>query len=207
MTTEKECIECFQGEYKFRGCDWDTGEYWSILPSGSICYNKKIEVDLLKREKLPLSPEYWEKTINLTSDKISLFFFSKNKKLDDIRNQSLLENATDVHFYWKYKNCRKHFYEKLLYVHDRNELIEKIKIRYPCITDEEIWKFFKLYLCYHPNENGDHFFLWGKAASDLQFWFCGPLPERGRKPRIYFGEWIQWFWNLFPLVFNLFWFF
>ena len=133
MTTEKECIECFQGEYKFRGRDWDTGEYWSILPSGSICYNKKIEVDLLKREKLPLSPEYWEKTINLTSDKISLFFFSKN--------------------------CRKHFYEKLLYVHDRNELIEKIKIKYPCITDEEIWKFFKLYLCYHPNENGDHFFL------------------------------------------------
>ena len=79
LTTNKECIECFQGEYKFRGHDWDTGEYWNILLSGSICYNEKIEVDLLKREKLPLLHEYWEETSHLTSDKISVFFLAKTK--------------------------------------------------------------------------------------------------------------------------------
>ena len=93
-------------------------------------------------------------------------FFSKNEKLDDIQNQSLLENAIDVHFYWKYKKLRKQFYQILLYVHNRNEFIRKLKIKYPWITDEEIWKLFKLYLRYHPNENGDYIF-WGKAALDL----------------------------------------
>ena len=141
-------------------------KHWSILLSRSICYNEKRQVDWLKREKLSTPPEYREETIDLTSDEISLFFFSKNEKLDDIQNQSLLENAIDVHFYWKYKKLRKQFYQILLYVHNRNEFIRKLKIKYPWITDEEIWKLFKLYLRYHPNENGDYIFR-GKAALDL----------------------------------------
>ena len=45
------------------------------------------------------------------------------EKLDDIRNQSLLEIAIDVHFYWEYKHCQEYFYHKWLYVHSRNEFI------------------------------------------------------------------------------------
>ena len=79
------------------------------------------------------------------------------EKLDDIRNKRLLENAIDVHFYWEYKHSKKYFYQKLLYVHNRNKIIKKFKIYYPSITDEEICKFIKLYLYYHTNENGDCF--------------------------------------------------
>ena len=68
---KKGCAECFQGEYKFRHCDWYTGEYWSINLSDSIHYNEKIQTDWLKREKLPLPPNYIEDTIDLTCDETS----------------------------------------------------------------------------------------------------------------------------------------
>ena len=68
---KKECIKCFQGEYEFKGRGSYTGEYWSVLLSGSIRWNKKIQVDRLKLEKLPLPPEYWEETIDLICDEIS----------------------------------------------------------------------------------------------------------------------------------------
>ena len=68
---KKGCAECFQGEYKFRRCDWYKGEYWSINLSDSIHYNEKIQTDWLKREKLPLPPNYIEDTIDLTCDETS----------------------------------------------------------------------------------------------------------------------------------------
>ena len=72
FNNKKECIECFQGECEFSGCDWHTDEYWSILLSESIRYNEKIQVDRLKCEKLPLPPKYREEiTIHLTCDEIS----------------------------------------------------------------------------------------------------------------------------------------
>ena len=71
---KKECIKCFQGEYGFKGRGSYTGEYWSVLLSGSIRCNKKIQVDRLKLEKLLLPPEYWEETIDLTCDEISWHF-------------------------------------------------------------------------------------------------------------------------------------
>ena len=66
------------------------------------------------------------------------------EKLDDIRNQSLLEIAIDVHFYWEYKHCQEYFYHKWLYVHSRNEFIRKLKIKYPLITSDEIFNFIKM---------------------------------------------------------------
>ena len=69
---KKEYIECFQGEYKFGGRDWHTGEYRSLLLSESIRYNEKIQVDWLKREKLSIPPDTREKaTFDLTYDEIS----------------------------------------------------------------------------------------------------------------------------------------
>ena len=68
---KKGCVESFQGEYKFRRCDWYRGEYWSINLSDSIHYNEKIQIDWLKREKLPLPPDYIEDTIDLMCDETS----------------------------------------------------------------------------------------------------------------------------------------
>ena len=81
-----------------------------------------------------------------------------SEKLDDIRNQSLVEIAIDVHFYWEYKHCKKYVYHKWLYVHSRNEFIRKLKINYPSITADEIFNFIRIYLCYHSTENSDYFF-------------------------------------------------
>ena len=62
---KKDCVECFQGEYKFSGRDWHTGKYWSIPLSESIRYNKRIQVDWLKSKKLTIPPEFLEETIDL----------------------------------------------------------------------------------------------------------------------------------------------
>lgn len=69
---EKKCIKCFQGEHELRGHDWQTGKYCSILLSENIRYNEKVQVDRLKRKKLPLTPKFQEETtIDLTCDEIS----------------------------------------------------------------------------------------------------------------------------------------
>ena len=55
---KKDHIECFQGEYKFGGRDWYTGEYWSVTLSESIWYNEQLQVAHLRRQKLLISAEF-----------------------------------------------------------------------------------------------------------------------------------------------------
>ena len=55
---KKDCIECFQGEYKFGGRDWYICEYWSVTLSESIQYNEQSQVAHLRREKLPIPAEF-----------------------------------------------------------------------------------------------------------------------------------------------------
>ena len=95
------------------------------------------------------------------------------EKLDEIRNQSILENAIDVHFYWEYKHCRKIFYQKWIYVHNRNEFIRKMKIKYPFITADEICNFIKIYLRHDSTEN-HYYFLHEKQVWIRNFGFLGP---------------------------------
>ena len=65
MIKKKDCVECFQGEYKFSGRDWHTGKYWSIPLSESIRYNERIQVDWLKCKNITILPEFQEETIDL----------------------------------------------------------------------------------------------------------------------------------------------
>ena len=62
----KNCIDCFLNEYVFGGRDYSTATSWSIPLSESIRYTEKIQIDQLKREKLPLPPDYREPIIDLT---------------------------------------------------------------------------------------------------------------------------------------------
>ena len=62
----KNCIDCFLNEYVFGGRDYSTATSWSIPLSESIRYTEKIQIDQLKREKLPLPPDYREPMIDLT---------------------------------------------------------------------------------------------------------------------------------------------
>ena len=55
---KKDCIECFQLEYKFGGRDWYSGEYWSVTLSENIRYNEWLQVARLKRQKLPIPAEF-----------------------------------------------------------------------------------------------------------------------------------------------------
>ena len=95
------------------------------------------------------------------------------EKLDEIRNQSILENSIDVYFYWEYKHCRKFFYEKRIYVHNRNEFIRKMKIKYPFITADEICNSIKIYLRHDSTENR-YYFLHEKQIWIRNFGFLGP---------------------------------
>ena len=52
-------------EYVFGGRDYTADTFWSVPPSESIQYTEKIQTDRLKREKLPLPPDYREPTIDL----------------------------------------------------------------------------------------------------------------------------------------------
>ena len=69
-----DCIECFLNEYVFAGRDYTTATSWRIPLSESIQYNGKIQIDRLKREKLPLQPSYKEleePVIDLTCTQLS----------------------------------------------------------------------------------------------------------------------------------------
>ena len=69
-----DCIECFLNEYVFAGRDYTTATSWSIPLSESIQYNGKIQIDRLKREKVPLQPNYKEleePVIDLTCTQLS----------------------------------------------------------------------------------------------------------------------------------------
>ena len=82
--------------------------------SESIHYNERIQVDQLKREKLPILREYQEETIDLSCSKKLEFFRRKNVNLSGkiIRNLNLLENALNVYFYLEYKHMERNFYKK-----------------------------------------------------------------------------------------------
>ena len=43
---KKDCIECFQGEYEYRGHDRNSGEYWRVTLSDSIrcCQRKRYRL-------------------------------------------------------------------------------------------------------------------------------------------------------------------
>lgn len=84
---KKLCIECFQGEFEFRGRDWHTREYWSVTFFESIRCNEKIQVDSIKHEKLPLPPKYREDTIDLT-----LTFLVMKKCQSLWRNYTIFES-------------------------------------------------------------------------------------------------------------------
>ena len=58
-------------EYVFGGRDYTTATFWSIPLSESIRYTEKIQIDRLKREKLPLPPDYREPTCeDITNSKL-----------------------------------------------------------------------------------------------------------------------------------------
>ena len=61
----KDCIDYFLNGYVFRGRDYSTATSWSVSLSESIRYTEKVQIDRLKREKLPLPPDYREPTIDL----------------------------------------------------------------------------------------------------------------------------------------------
>ena len=77
--SKKDCIECFQGEYKFKGRYLHTGEYWSVELSESIQYNERIQIDQFEHEKLAIPPEFQAETVDLSCPDIS--FFNKKKGL------------------------------------------------------------------------------------------------------------------------------
>ena len=64
-------VECFLNEYVFGGRDYSTATSWSVPFSESIRYNKEIQIERLKREKLPLPPDYREPVIDLTCTELS----------------------------------------------------------------------------------------------------------------------------------------
>ena len=66
-----DCVECFSNEYVFGGRDYSTATSWSVPLPESIQYNEKIQVEQLKREKLPLPPDYKEPEIDLTCLELS----------------------------------------------------------------------------------------------------------------------------------------
>ena len=59
---KKDCIDWFLNEYIFGGRDYTTGTSWSVPLSESIWHTEKIQIDWLKRVKLPLPPDYREPT-------------------------------------------------------------------------------------------------------------------------------------------------
>ena len=59
---KKECINSFLNEYVLGGRDCNTATSWSVPLSESIQYTEKIQIEQLKREKLPLPPDYRDPT-------------------------------------------------------------------------------------------------------------------------------------------------
>ena len=45
---KKECIKCFQSEFKFRGHDWYVGEDWNVSLCESIHCSEKIHLGRFK---------------------------------------------------------------------------------------------------------------------------------------------------------------
>lgn len=47
---KKDCIDCFiHSEYSYSGCDWMSGETWSVDLREQLEYERKIKLDKKKR--------------------------------------------------------------------------------------------------------------------------------------------------------------
>ena len=95
-------------------------------------------------------------------------------KIEEIQNRSILENAIDVPFYQEYKYSEKYFHKNWLYSQNRNEFIQKMKIKCAGITGDEVSNFIKIYLCSHPSEITTIYF------SKVRFLWT--MPKTGRRP-------------------------
>ena len=105
------------------------------------------------------------------------------EKSDEIGNQSILENAFDIHFYWECKHCINFFYRKWLYVQNKNDNCWWIKT-IPSIIAGEIFNFINIYLRYHPSEGYDYFF------KEKEIWimntdFVGPYLKQEGDPEYF----------------------
>lgn len=101
------------------------------------------------------------------------------KKSNEIRNQSIFENAIDVCFNWEYRNGYTKPDEKWLFYQNRNEFVRKMKLKFPKITPAEIYNFMKIYLSRNSYNDSD-WFLKEKKIWIMSLGYCGPyLREQG----------------------------
>ena len=61
--------------------------------------------------------------------------------------------AMFIYYLWEYKRMKGCFVQKWKYVHNRDEFIRKLNIKYPQIPDKEISNFIRIYLRYELAEN------------------------------------------------------
>lgn len=65
---------------------------------------------------------------------------------------SLFKIVIDVFYYSQCKNLNGFFDQKSKYTSCRDEFIRKFKIKYPKMSDEEVFNFMNIYLLYEPAE-------------------------------------------------------
>lgn len=94
------------------------------------------------------------------------------RRLREILNLSILENALNVYSLWEYKVYRIYFC-KWSYLQNRDEFIRKLKICFLDITDAEITNFIRIYLKalidYNDNEASKFIFENGTWISKISF--------------------------------------
>ena len=94
---------------------------------------------------------------------------SKELSDDKIKeNPSLFEIAVAVFYLSQYKRLEGYFVQKSKNICSRDEFIRKSRIKYPQMSDEELFNFIRIYLLYEPAENN---------YEKRDFLFDGRLPR------------------------------